>query len=79
MDVISPEYLITYEFLVQDATREYRDLVYSKRWEPVTVKEKSQDHYSLPKAYTVVIGQSVNKAWNKVDFRTRHSVNGSGY
>ena len=32
MDVISQEDLITYESLVQEATREYRDLVDSNRW-----------------------------------------------
>ena len=32
MNVISQEDLITYESLVQEATREYRDLVDSKRW-----------------------------------------------
>ena len=38
MDVLSQEDLITYESLVQEATREYRDLVDSKRWEPATSK-----------------------------------------
>ena len=38
MDVISQEYLITYESIVQEATREYRDLVDSKRWELATSK-----------------------------------------
>ena len=42
MDVISQEGLITYEYLVQDATREYHDLLDSKWWEPDTIKEKSQ-------------------------------------
>ena len=40
MYVLSQENLITYESLVQEATREYRDLVDSKRWEPATSKEK---------------------------------------
>ena len=31
MDVISQEYLTTYDSLVQEATREYQDLVDSKR------------------------------------------------
>ena len=56
-DVLSQENLITYESLVQEATREYRDLVDSKRWEPATSKEKSQDQPSIPKAYTVAIEQ----------------------
>ena len=43
MDAISQEDLITYESLVQEATQEYRDLVDSKRWEPATSKENSQD------------------------------------
>ena len=43
MDVLSQEYIITYESLVQKAMQEYRDLVDSKRWEPTTSKEKSQD------------------------------------
>ena len=68
MDVLSQEYLITYESLVQEATREYRDLVDSKRWEPTTSKEKSQDKPSLPKSYTVAIEQSINKALKQVDF-----------
>ena len=38
MDVLSQEDIITYESLVQEATREYRDLVDSKRWEPATSK-----------------------------------------
>ena len=55
MDVISQEELITYESLVQEATREYRDLVGSKRWEPATSKKQYQEQPSLPKAYTVEI------------------------
>ena len=43
MDVISQEDLITYESLVQEATRQYHDLVDSKWWEPAISKEKSQD------------------------------------
>ena len=62
MDVLSQEDLITYEPLVQEATREYRDLVDSKWWEPATSKEKYQDQPSLPKAYTVAIEQSINKS-----------------
>ena len=38
MDVLSQEDLITYESLVQEATREYRYLVDSKQWEPATIK-----------------------------------------
>ena len=38
MDVLSQEDLITHEYLVQEATREYSDLVDSKRWEPATSK-----------------------------------------
>ena len=78
MYVISQEDLITYESLLQEATREYRDLVDSKRWEPATSKEKSQDQPSLPKAYTVSIEQSINKALKQVDFKSRRSGNGSG-
>ena len=78
MDVLSQEDLITYEYLVQEATREYRDLVDSKRWEPATSKEKSQDQPSFPKAYTVAIEQSINKALKQVDFKSRRSGNGSG-
>ena len=78
MDVLSQEDLITYEFLVQEAQREYRDLVDSKRWEPATSKEKSQDQPSLPKAYTVAIEQSINEALKQVDFKSRRSGNGSG-
>ena len=78
MDVLSQEDLITYEFLVQEATREYRDLVDSKWWEPATSKEKSQDQPSLPKAYTVAIEQLINKALKQVNFKIRSSGNGSG-
>ena len=70
--------LITYESFVQEATREYRDLVDSKRREPATSKEKSQDQPSLPKAYTVAIEQSINKALKQVGFKSRRSGNGSG-
>ena len=49
MDVTSPEELITYDYLVQEATHEYHDLVNSKQWKPATGKENSQDQTSLPK------------------------------
>ena len=78
MDVLSQEDLINYESLVQEATREYRDLVDSKLWEPATIREKSQEQTLLPKEYTVSIEQSINKAFNQVDFKSRHSGNGSG-
>ena len=78
VDIIAREELITYESLVQEATHEYRDLVDSKRLEPATIKEKYQDQPSLPKAYTVAIEQSINKALKQVDFKIRHSGNGSG-
>ena len=32
----------------------------------------------LPKAYTVAIEQSINKALKQVDFKSRNSGNGSG-
>ena len=38
MDDISKEDLITYESLVQEATREFHDLVDSNQWEPATSK-----------------------------------------
>ena len=38
MYVISPERLIIYYYLVQEATYRYRDLVNSKWWEPATGK-----------------------------------------
>ena len=50
----------------------------SKRWEPATSKEKSQYQPSIPKAYIVAIKQSINKVLKQVDFKSRHSVNGSG-
>ena len=50
----------------------------SKRWEPVTSKEKSQDQPSLPKAYSVAIEKSINMALKQDDFKSRHSGNGSG-
>ena len=78
MDFISQEDLITYESLVQEATREYRNLVDSKRWEPATSKEKSKDQPSLPKVYTAAIEQSINKALKQVYFKSRRSGNGSG-
>ena len=78
MDVRSQEDLIIYEYLVQEATQEYRDLVDSKRWEPARRKENFQDLPSLPKAYTVAIEHSINNALNQVDFKICHSGNGSG-
>ena len=50
----------------------------SKRWEPATSKEKSQYQPSLPKAYTVAIEQSINKALKQVGYKSRRSGNGSG-
>ena len=67
MDVLSQEDLITYQSLVQEATREYRNLVDSKRQELATSKENSQDQPLIPKAYTVAIEQSINKALKQVD------------
>ena len=78
MNVISPEELITYESLVQEATHEYCDLVNSKQREPANGKEKSQYQPSLPRAYIVAIGQLVNKALKQVDFKIPRSVNVSG-
>ena len=46
MDVLSQEYIITYESLVQEATREYRNLVDSKRWEPATNKSLRINRHS---------------------------------
>ena len=77
MDVLSQEYLVTYESLVQEAAREYRNLVDSKRWEPATSKEKSQDQPLLPKAYNVAIEQSSNKTLKQVDFKSFRSGTGS--
>ena len=78
MDVLSQEDIITYGSLVKEATREYRDLVDSKQWEPATSKEKSQYQPFLPKAYTVAIEQLINKALKQVDFKSRRSGNSSG-
>ena len=66
MDVISQEGIITYESLVQEATREYRDLVDSKRWELATSKENYQYQPSLPKACTVVVEHSINKSLSRL-------------
>ena len=78
MDVISQEELTTYEFLVQEGTSEYYNLVNSKRWEPAIIKENSQYQTSLPKAYTAAIKQSTKKALNQVDSKSLRSGNGSG-
>ena len=78
MDTISQDDLIIYEYLVQQATHEYRNLVSSNRWEPDTRKEKSQDQPSLPKAYNVYIEKSSNKALKQVGLKIRRSVNISG-
>ena len=78
MNVISQEYLIKYESLVQEVMQEYRNIVDSKWWEPAISKEKSQEQTSLPKSYTVAIEQSSNKALKQVDFKIRWSGNGCG-
>ena len=78
MYVISKEDIITYKYLVQEATREYRDLVDLNWWEPTTSKEKYQDQPSLPNAYTVTIEQPIKKALNQVDFNSLRSGNVSG-
>ena len=76
--VVSQKYLITYESLVQEATREYRDLVDSKRWALATRKETSKDKPSLPKSYNMVIEQSINKYFKQVYFKSLRSGNVSG-
>ena len=43
MYIISPEELITYEFLIQEVTHEYCNLVDSNLWEPATGKDMSKD------------------------------------
>ena len=53
-------------------------LVASKWWELATSKETFQDQTSLPKAYTLAIEQSINKALKQIDFKSRRSGNGSG-
>ena len=78
MDVISQEELITYDSLVQVTTREFCDLVDSKRWELATSKANSQDQPSLPKAYTVVIEQSINKSLMQVYFKRRTTCTACG-
>ena len=50
----------------------------SKRWEPDTSKEKSQEQPSLLKACTVAIEQSIKKALKQVDFKSHSSGNNSG-
>ena len=64
IDVMSQEELITYESIVQGATQEYRNFVNLKRWELATRKEKSKFQPSLPRAYIVVIDQSINNPLN---------------
>ena len=76
MDIISQEYLITYDSFVKEATQEYRNLVGSKHWEPAHSKEKSQDQPSFPNAYTVSIEESINQALKQVDFKSHRSENG---
>ena len=44
----------------------------------VTSKENSQYQPSLPKEYTVVIKQTINKALMQVDFKSRPSGDGIG-
>ena len=78
MYVISTEDIITYEYLAQEATCEYSDIVYSKRQEPATDKENSQDQPYLLKAYNVAIEQSSNKALKQFYFKSRRNVNVSG-
>ena len=46
MDVISKEDITTYDYLVQEATREYRDIVDSKRWEPATIQKVSRTNFT---------------------------------
>ena len=78
MDFLSPENIITYESLVQEAMHEYRNIFVSNQWEPATGREKSQDQRSLPKACTVAIDQSINKYLKQVDFKSQCSGNCGG-
>ena len=50
---MQPDEIITYGHLVQEAMREYRNIVDSKWWEPTDSKKKSQDDILLLKASTV--------------------------
>ena len=50
----------------------------SKRLEPATSKEESQDQLSLLNSYTVAIGQSINKDFKQIDIKIRRSGNGNG-
>ena len=78
MDVISPEEIITYEFLVQGATHKYGNIVDSEQWGTATGNKKSKYHHSLPKSYTMVIEKYLKKALKQVDFKSRHSINCGG-
>ena len=60
-DVIQTYDIITYGFLVQEALREYRNIVDSKRWEPTDSKNFSKDKPLLLMVYIVEIESPINK------------------
>ena len=60
-DVIQTYDIITYGFLVQEALREYRNIVDSKRWEPTDSKNVSKDKPLLLMVYIVEIESPINK------------------
>ena len=73
MDVISLEDIITYESLVQDYMREYRNIVDSNQWKPTDSKENYQDEPLLLKTSTVSIEDPFNKTIEKMYFKIRHN------
>ena len=64
---------------MQEATREYRDLVDSKLCKTSSIKENYQDQYSIPKEYTTVIYKSDNKSLKQVDFNSCNCENDSSF
>ena len=71
-DVIQTNNIITYGFLVQEAFREYSNIIDSKWWEPTDIEKISKYEYLLLTASTEAIESSVNKTVEKFYCKIRH-------
>ena len=72
-DIMKLDEIITYGSLVQEAMREYLNIVDSKRREPTDSKKRSKYEPLLLKDSTVAIEDPVNKTMEKVYFNIHHN------
>ena len=71
-DVMRPDDIITYDYLVREAMVEYHNIVDSNEWEPIDNKKISKDEPLLMMASTVTIESPVNQTIDKVSNKSYH-------